>query len=177
VVDTPRIGLEGVDEMTRRPQQRSALTSGSSQLGSIATVPARDQIVNPVSAPSQEPGDLSDAAPLGQDQPAHFSDAASDPAGARPIRVGGNIRQPIKTRDVKPVYPPLAASAKVSGIVILEVTIGGDGRVVDARVIRSIPLLDQAALDAVRQWEFVPTLLNGVPAPIIMSVTVNFTLN
>jgi protein TonB len=177
VVDTPRIGLEGVDEMTRRLQQRPAQTPGSAQPGSIATVPARDQIFDPASAPSQEPGVLSDAAPPGQDQPARFSDAANDSAGGRPIRVGGNIRQPTKIRDVKPVYPPIAAAAKVSGVVILEATIGGDGRVVDARVIRSIPLLDQAALDAVRQWEFVPTLLNGVPALIIMSVTVNFALN
>ena len=59
---------------------------------------------------------------------------------------------------------------------IVEVTIGADGRVADAHVIRSIPLLDGAALDAVRQWEFTPTLLNGVPTAIIMSATVNFAL-
>ena len=57
-----------------------------------------------------------------------------------------------------------------------QATIGADGRVIDARVLRSIPLLDQAALDAVRQWEFTPTLLNGVATPIIMTVTVNFSL-
>ena len=55
-------------------------------------------------------------------------------------------------------------------------TIGADGRVKDAKVLRSIPLLDQAALDAVKQWQFTPTLLNGVPVPVIMTVTVNFTL-
>jgi TonB family protein len=96
-------------------------------------------------------------------------------AGA--IRVGGNITAPMKIKDVKPVYPPIAQSAKVSGVVIMEVVLGADGRVLDARVIRSIPLLDQAALDAVRQWEFTPVLLNGVPTKIIMSVTVNFTLS
>jgi len=96
-------------------------------------------------------------------------------AGA--IRVGGNIPAPMKIKDVKPVYPPIAQSAKVNGIVILEVVIGADGRVLDARVVRSVPLLDQAALDAVRQWEFTPTLLNGAPTRIIMSVTVNFTLS
>jgi periplasmic protein TonB len=47
----------------------------------------------------------------------------------------------------------------------------------DARVLRSIPLLDAAALDAVKQWEFTPTLLNGVPVPVIMTVTVQFTLS
>jgi protein TonB len=93
------------------------------------------------------------------------------------VRVGGNVAAPRKIKDVKPVYPALAESARVQGIVILEATIGADGRVTDARVIRSIPLLDLAAIDAVRQWEFTPTLLNGVPIPIIMSVTVNFTLD
>ena len=96
-------------------------------------------------------------------------------AGA--IRVGGNITAPMKIKDAKPVYPPIAQAAKVNGVVILEVVIGAEGRVLDARVIRSIPLLDQAALDAVRQWEFTPVLLNGVPTRIIMSVTVNFTLS
>jgi len=61
-------------------------------------------------------------------------------------------------------------------VVIIEATIGTDGKVKDAKVLRTIPLLDQAALDAVRQWEFTPTLLNGVPVPVIMTVTVNFTL-
>jgi periplasmic protein TonB len=54
--------------------------------------------------------------------------------------------------------------------------IGPSGRVQDARVLRSIPLLDQAALEAVKQWEFTPTTLNGVPVPVIMTVTVQFTL-
>jgi protein TonB len=60
--------------------------------------------------------------------------------------------------------------------VIIEAIIGPDGRVQEAKVLRSIPLLDAAALDAVRQWQFTPTLLNGVPVPVIMTVTVNFTL-
>ena len=55
-------------------------------------------------------------------------------------------------------------------------TIGPDGRVQDVRVLRSIPLLDAAAIEAVKQWQYTPTLLNGVPVPVIMTVTVNFTL-
>lgn len=90
--------------------------------------------------------------------------------------MGGNIRPPAKTRDVAPIYPAIAQSARVQGIVIIEATIGADGRVQDATVLRSIPLLDSAALTAVRQWEFSPTLLNGIPVPVIMTVTVNFTL-
>jgi protein TonB len=98
------------------------------------------------------------------------------PPPAAPVRVGGNIKAPTKVRHVNPVYPPIAQSARVSGVVIIEATIGPDGRVKDAKVLRSIPLLDQAALDAVKQWQFTPTLLNGVPVPVIMTVTVNFTL-
>jgi len=67
-------------------------------------------------------------------------------------------------------------AAKVVIVVWSKKTIGPDGRVKEAKVLRSIPLLDQAALDAVKQWQFTPTLLNGVPVPVIMTVTVNFTL-
>ena len=97
------------------------------------------------------------------------------PAGA-PVRVGGNVPPPTKTRHIAPVYPPIAQSARVQGVVILEAVIDEQGRIAEARVLRSIPLLDQAALDAVRQWEFTPTLLNGAPVPVIMTVTVQFTL-
>ena len=103
-------------------------------------------------------------------------EAPPPPPPPAPVRVGGNIRAPQKTRNVNPVYPQIAQSARVQGVVIIEATIGPSGKVQDARVLRSIPLLDQAALDAVRQWEYSPTLLNGVPVPVIMTVTVNFTL-
>jgi protein TonB len=101
---------------------------------------------------------------------------APPPPPQAPVRVGGNIKPPTKTKDVLPIYPPIAQSARVSGVVIIEATIGVDGSVTDARVIRPVALLDQAALDAVRQWKFSPTTLNGVAVPVIMTVTVNFTL-
>jgi protein TonB len=95
---------------------------------------------------------------------------------ATPVRVGGNIPPPTKTNNVSPDYPEIAKVARVQGVVILETTIDEQGRVANARVLRSIPLLDQAALDAVRLWQFTPTLLNGSPVPVIMTVTVQFTL-
>jgi TonB family protein len=98
----------------------------------------------------------------------------SGPSG--PVRVGGNIRPPTRTQSADPVYPQTARAAGIQGVVILEVTIGEDGAVANARVLRSIPLLDQAALDAVRQWRYEPTLLNGVPTPVILTATVNFSL-
>ena len=102
---------------------------------------------------------------------------APPPVRQEPVRVGGAIRQPQKTRDVRPAYPPIAQAARVEGIVIIEATIGADGQVVDTRVLRSIPLLDQAALEAVQQWHYTPTTLNGVPVPVIMTVTVQFVLS
>jgi len=105
------------------------------------------------------------------------ADAAARARARRaPLRVGGQIKPPIKVKDVKPVYPAIARSAGVVGAVTIEATIGEDGKVIDATVVRSIPLLDQAAVDAVRQWVYTPTLLNGVPVPVIMTVTVSFTL-
>jgi TonB family protein len=96
---------------------------------------------------------------------------------SRAVRVGGSIAEPTRTRYVNPAYPDIARSARVQGIVILEATIGPDGRVSEVRVLRHVPLLDQAAIDAVRQWEYTPTLVNGVPVPVIMTVTVNFRLS
>jgi TonB family protein len=97
-----------------------------------------------------------------------------EPSGA--YRVGGDIHPPRKVKDVPPVYPAEALNAKVQGVVLLEATVDATGTVSDAKVLRSIPLLDQAALDAVKQWEYEPTLLNGQPVPVVLTVTVNFTL-
>jgi len=102
--------------------------------------------------------------------------APPPPPPSAPVRVGGDIKEPKKMKDAKPVYPPVAMAAKVQGIVIIEATIGKDGRVKDAKILRGQPLLNQAALDAVNQWEFTPTMLNGQPVDVLMTVTVNFTL-
>jgi protein TonB len=94
-----------------------------------------------------------------------------------PVRPGGRIKVPARVEYVAPAYPAIAQSASVEGVVILEATIDVDGRVQDVRVLRSYPLLDQAAIDAVQRWRYTPTLLNGVPIPVLMTVTVSFRLN
>ena len=71
------------------------------------------------------------------------------PPPVAPVRVGGNIKPPTQIKRVNPVYPPIAQSARVQGVVIIEAVIGPGGQIQDARILRSIPLLDQAALDAV----------------------------
>jgi protein TonB len=101
---------------------------------------------------------------------------APPPPAATPVRVGGDVREPRKVLDAAPVYPDLAVKAHLEGIVIIEATIDAHGRVVDARLLRSVPMLDEAALEAVRKWVYTPTLLSGVPTPVVMTVTVNFQL-
>jgi protein TonB len=98
------------------------------------------------------------------------------PPPQKAIRVGGQIKQPKKLKDVAPVYPDIAKQARVQGVVILECTISPQGKVQNVKVLRGIPLLNESAVDAVRQWVYTPTLLNGVPVPVIMTVTVNFKL-
>jgi protein TonB len=99
------------------------------------------------------------------------------PPPMQAVRVGGQIKEPKKLKHVAPVYPDIAKQARVQGIVIVECTISPQGRVTDVKVLRGIPLLDAAAIEAVRQWVYTPTLLNGVPVPVIMTVTVNFKLS
>jgi protein TonB len=96
---------------------------------------------------------------------------------AAAVRIGGQIKPPRKVFDARPIYPPAALAAQVQGVVIAEVLLGTDGSVLEARILRSIPLLDQAALDAVYQWKFEPVLLNGSPIEAYMTVTINFTLS
>ena len=106
-----------------------------------------------------------------------------DPAGAgdrpgtgAPLRVSAGIKEPRRVVYVAPVYPDIARAARVEGVVILDCTIDRDGRVIDVRVLRGHPLLDPAALSAVRRWVYMPTLLNGVPVPVLMTVTVRFVI-
>lgn len=100
------------------------------------------------------------------------------PAGGsgEPFRIGGGIRAPMKVLDVAPVYPPEARDARVQGVVILDVTLSRTGEVSDVEVVRSTPLLDEAAVAAVRQWRYEPTLVDGEPVSILMTVTMNFAL-
>jgi len=91
-----------------------------------------------------------------------------------PIRVGGNVQESKLIARVEPVYPAEAQAARISGVVILQATINEKGEVWDVKVLRGHPLLDQAAADAVKQWRYSPTRLNGEPVPVIATVTVTF---
>lgn len=94
-----------------------------------------------------------------------------------PVRVGGRVKPPTKTFDVRPIYSAFARDARAQGIVIVEAVIGKDGTVKDAKILRSVhPLLDQSAIEAVKQWRYTPTYLNDVPIEVIVTATVQFTL-
>jgi len=98
---------------------------------------------------------------------------APDPSG--PVRIGGSIKESRKIRHVPPIFPADAVAAGVEGTVVLNAVLGKDGAVRDVAVITGVPVLNDAALNAVRLWVFTPTLLNGVPVEVAMTVTVNFT--
>ncbi|MFQ6081954.1 MAG: energy transducer TonB [Candidatus Aminicenantia bacterium] len=93
-----------------------------------------------------------------------------------PVRVIGEIKPPKLIKKVPPVYPEIAQKARVEGIVILEATTDIYGRVQHIKILRSIPLLDQAAIDAVKQWIYEPMIINGRPRGVIFTVTINFIL-
>jgi protein TonB len=103
-------------------------------------------------------------------------DALAVPPPPKAIRVGGVVQEPRKLKHVPPVYPQHALSARIQGVVILECTINPRGEVEGVQILRGLPLLDEAAVEAVRQWQYTPTLVDGVPMPVIMTVTVNFRL-
>jgi len=97
------------------------------------------------------------------------------PAAAK-IRVGRNVQQAKLLSQVRPVYPPEAKAAGIEGLVRLEATLGKDGKVENLQVLSGDPVLAAAALDAVRQWQYQTTLLNGDPVEVVTEIDVNFTL-
>ncbi|MCL4848969.1 MAG: TonB family protein [Acidobacteria bacterium] len=104
--------------------------------------------------------------------------SAPDPFSDAPAaRVGGDVTPPTKIVHVSPVYPPEARERGIQGVVVLEVRIGRDGHTTEGRVLRPVDWrLDAAALDAALRWQFAPTFVEGSARPVVMTVTVNFTL-
>ena len=140
----------------------------------------------PDAPPNEPPPSLPDACdscgvvgiPIGDGLRGHDVIALPSPMPARkePVPVGGVIRPPTRIVYVAPVYPQIALAARKEGTVILQAIIDENGVVREVKVLRSIPLLDDAAIHAVSHWTFTPTMLNGTPVPVVMTVTVGFTL-
>jgi len=162
---------------------------GQAQSKSTRPAAAPNPDVAPVTAPDHMPpssasaGPVESGLPTGQglgfpgvpvnDDGGAFFEAAPP---RKPVRVGGDILPPRKVRDVAPRYPAVAQQARIEGTVIIEAVIGVDGHVQSARSLRPAPFLEEAALEAVRQWVFTPTRLNGEAVPVVMTVTVDFRL-
>jgi TonB family protein len=144
--------------------------------------PQLEDIPEATLPPSTRPSARPRPSPSATPTPPPEEEAAEDspveaPVRRGAVRVGGQVPEPKKLKSVSPRYPEIAKQARVQGVVILECTIDTRGRVSDIKVLRSIPLLDAAAVEAVKQWTYEPTYLNGEAVPIIMTVTVNFRLS
>ena len=137
----------------------------------------------PVAAPSDEPGapggiegGVGDGAGIVGGGIAGSGIAAVAAPATGPVRLGEGIERPRKIKDVKPVYPAYALALDTRGTVIVDLVVGVDGRVIDATIRQSVPALDQAALKAVRQWEFTPARRNGEPIAVIVTAIVSFAI-
>lgn len=97
--------------------------------------------------------------------------------GPKRIRVGGHVQAAKLSNQVRPIYPPLAKQARIQGTVRLQAIIAKDGTIQELQVVTGHPLLVQSALDAVRQWRYQPTLLNGEPVEVSTTIDVVFTLS
>jgi protein TonB len=93
-----------------------------------------------------------------------------------PVRAADLPIAPRKTVDVRPLYPEVARAARIEGTVVMEAVLDTTGRVTQLRVIQSAPMLDQAAMDAVRQWRYTPSMYGGHPVSVLMTITIRFTL-
>jgi TonB family protein len=166
MADAQRRAREWLDAFERR--SAGAATAPSSV---PAQVPAAEPAPAPVPLPPPPPAPQSPPAAVAPPT------VSLPPPAVKPIRVGAGIATPAKRKHVEPVYPPVAVSARVQGVVFLEITISADGYVDETKVLRSpSPLLEPAAVAAVRQWQYEPTLLNGVRVPVMMTVYVTFAL-
>ena len=188
-------GEQRVEELvlSRMPAGRQPLTAAASAITGTAPAvndPLAETTASTVGQPPSEPSSeriaalVERAAALQEqlqsvlDELRTVLDDPDQPAGRpdEPIRIGDGVPPPAKIHDVPPVYPPAAREAGVQGLVVLEATIDPTGVVGNIEVLRSVPELEEAAIAAVEQWRYEPTLVDGAPVSVLMTVTINFLL-
>ena len=132
----------------------------------------------PAAAPANTPANIASPSNPGTASPSVIAiiPRRGPVAQNGPLRAGTAIRPPTRIFSVNAIYPEEARAAGIEGAVVMRATIGEDGSVTNVVVLRSVPMLDEAAIESVLQWQYEPTLLNGVPVEVEMNVTVNFTL-
>jgi periplasmic protein TonB len=138
--------------------------------------PAREMVDGGVAGPGVESGPAL-LGPLGVSASVAPPPPPPPPSAPKPLPVGGSIREPRKLVHVAPIYPEFARQARAQGVVVIEAILDATGKVESLKVLSSQPLLDNAAVQAVRQWRYTPTELNGVPVPVLMTITVRFSLD
>ena len=141
--------------------------SAEKEVPPVAAPPSSFGVPGGISTMSNLPGIAIDNSTLSIPPP---------PEVQKPRRVGGDIKPPERTVYKAPQYPHAAQAARIEGTVTLEAIIDAEGVVQNVKVLGSVPLLDRAAVEAVQQWRYTATRLNGVAIPIIMTVRVTFTL-
>jgi periplasmic protein TonB len=167
-----------------RPAPTPAITSAPPPPGPPTSAPptiTKEPDVLPVYGP---PGPLETTPGIGPGGPAGIGTGVAPPSilispppqKTGPVRVADLPVAPRKIVDARPVYPEFARMARKEGTVVMEAVLDPTGRVTQLRVIQSVPLLDQAAMDAVRQWRYTPSTLGGHPVSVLMSITIRFTL-
>ena len=193
-IESPAVarGLEGFvvpRELPVPPPPPAAVSPRAATVDpKVAPIAAPDRIdPEPAVRPSPEGGGVPGAIAVSGGGPPSSAGSGSNAALAPPppepvpppaiLKIGGNIKAPARLSYTAPVYPAIARAAKVQGIVELDATIDERGVVRNVRVVRSVPLLDQAAIAAVSTWRYTPTQLNGVAVPVVMTVRVAFSLN
>jgi protein TonB len=167
----------------RRSQGALPLFPAAHEIHALPADPTYDQRADEVVA-DPGPMDLDVGAPGADVGLSGIGDGSGGPAGSGdgtgsaqgPVRPGSDLKPPTKLRHVTPIYPELARRAGVQGVIVLECVIDPSGHVADVKVLRGHPLLEPAAVDAVRQWIYTPTRLNGVPVAVVLTVTVRFTM-
>lgn len=174
----PRRGVSPSD-IVRRPSRR--VEPAPSISGSFISLPISWSELPSDQDPGWGLGDLpvcEGCVPWGVDDGVPGLEPSTPPVvpPAPVVRSGGIIEPPLRVRHQVPEYPDLARAAGVEGMVIVECRVDTEGNIVDARVLRGHPLLDAAALEAIRQWRYRPTLLNGQRVSVLMTVTVRFQL-
>lgn len=165
----------------RQPQGTPAVAPAGT---SAAPTEAPLSIAPEMTGPTMPPGPVIDATgglPLGAGAlPSglivSMPSPPEPPKPTGPVRVAMLPIAPRKTLDVRPIYPDIARIARVEGTVVMEAVLDTSGRVTQLRVIESVPLLDQAAIDAVRQWRYAPSVYGGHPVSVLMTITIRFRL-
>lgn len=167
-----RIRMSGLSETLRQSLQNRLPVREGDQL----TADRQIQVQQTIREVDEHLMVVFGSSPDGIDLSIFLPGAREAPLGPKRVRVGGNVQSMMLVQSPPPKYPPLAKQARVQGTVELSTSIGKDGRVIDVQVISGHPLLIPAAVEAVKEWEYKPTLLNGNPVEVLTQVDVNFTL-